>query len=105
MESVCEKCGEPIAFKRLDSGKWCPTNVDGSDHWDICKRISLKKAGKQLLVHEFQYITAPLGDMPMIFSDLPPWDESIQEDWSWCKGHQSVEVEVQREYRDPCGSR
>lgn len=34
--SKCKKCGLPLAWKTLPSGKWCPTNPDGSDHWDLC---------------------------------------------------------------------
>lgn len=37
--AFCYKCKQPIAFKKLSSGKFCPTNVDGSDHWDLCKSI------------------------------------------------------------------
>jgi len=33
----CNKCGLPIAFKKLASGKYCPTNPDGSDHFDECR--------------------------------------------------------------------
>jgi hypothetical protein len=33
----CRKCGLPIAFKKLSSGKYCPTNPDGSDHFDLCR--------------------------------------------------------------------
>lgn len=33
----CRKCTGPIAFKQLPSGKWCPVEVDGSAHFDICK--------------------------------------------------------------------
>jgi hypothetical protein len=35
--SRCRKCGLPIAFKMLESGKLCPTNPDGGDHWDLCR--------------------------------------------------------------------
>lgn len=36
MPATCFKCQQPIAFKKLPSGKFCPTNLDGSDHWDTC---------------------------------------------------------------------
>lgn len=101
MSTLCEKCGEPLAFRKLDNGKWSPMNPDGSDHWDICKRIALKKAGKKLLVHELRYMTVPLGKMPLIESEVPPWDESIVEDWSWCKGYRTIGVRVQRDYQQP----
>ena len=35
--SNCNKCKLPISFKKLSNGKFCPTNPDGSDHWDLCK--------------------------------------------------------------------
>ena len=43
---LCKKCGEPIAFKKLPSGKLCPTNVDGSEHFDICREVRNRKLGK-----------------------------------------------------------
>ena len=42
VERLCHKCGKPIAFKRLANGKWCPTNPDGSDHWDDCSKAQNK---------------------------------------------------------------
>lgn len=39
---TCAKCGGPISFKRLKSGKWCPTSVDGGDHWDECREWQAK---------------------------------------------------------------
>jgi hypothetical protein len=30
----CKKCGGPIKFNLLDSGKYCPISVNGGDHWD-----------------------------------------------------------------------
>lgn len=43
----CRKCGLPIGWRKLPNGKWCPQNLDGSDHWDICRettRGSIKDA-------------------------------------------------------------
>lgn len=42
---LCKKCGEPIAFVKLASGKLCPTNVDGSEHFDVCREVRNKKLG------------------------------------------------------------
>ena len=39
----CKKCGLPIAFKKVGD-KWHPTNVDGSDHWDLCN--ATRREGK-----------------------------------------------------------
>lgn len=39
--SECRKCGLPIKFERREFGgvlKWYPTNPDGSEHWDDCKK-------------------------------------------------------------------
>jgi hypothetical protein len=36
--AMCKTCTGPIAFKQLDTGKWCPVEVDGTDHWDICSK-------------------------------------------------------------------
>ena len=41
-QPVCMKCGSPIAFKKLPSGKFCPTNIDGTDHWDLCSELKFK---------------------------------------------------------------
>lgn len=43
--TLCNKCNLPITFKKLASGKLCPTNPDGSDHWDDCSKA--KRAGRQ----------------------------------------------------------
>lgn len=40
MAKTCYKCGLPLAFKKLPSGKWYPTNPDGSDHWDLCREVT-----------------------------------------------------------------
>jgi hypothetical protein len=40
--TTCNKCGRPIAFKKLANGKLYPTNPDGSDHWDLCKSTTNK---------------------------------------------------------------
>lgn len=48
--AMCEKCQEPIAFYKITSGKaagkWCPCNPDGSDHWDLCREVAIKKGLK-----------------------------------------------------------
>lgn len=49
MVAKCKKCGEPIAFKKLENGRLCPTNVDGSDHFDRCRQMQFEQtrnAGK-----------------------------------------------------------
>ena len=34
---TCKQCFGLIAFKQLASGKWCPVETDGTDHWDKCR--------------------------------------------------------------------
>ena len=38
----CEKCDRKLAFRKTASGKWCPCEPDGSDHWDICRETQVK---------------------------------------------------------------
>jgi hypothetical protein len=40
----CKKCGLPIKWSTLPSGKFCPVNPDGSQHFDICNQT--RNAGK-----------------------------------------------------------
>lgn len=47
--STCGKCGEPLAFYRLPNGKACPCNPDGTDHWDLCRKIRYAKAKRGVL--------------------------------------------------------
>jgi hypothetical protein len=73
----CEKCGSPLAFRKLESGKWCPCNVDGSDHWDDCSEAQAKGTYgiKRIIVTErFMGVTYPNHDRPLYSGELPPWD-------------------------------
>lgn len=40
--AMCQKCEAPIAFKQLASGKWCPVEPDGKDHFDKCRERSIR---------------------------------------------------------------
>ena len=40
----CRKCGLPIKWSTLPSGKFCPVNPDLSQHWDLCNQT--RNAGK-----------------------------------------------------------
>ncbi len=45
----CNLCGYPIAFARLANGKLCPTEPDGSSHFDKCSQrraVIVKRYGK-----------------------------------------------------------
>lgn len=46
---LCRACGEPVAFRKLPSGKWTPCELDGSDHWDKCAQrqaVIVRREGK-----------------------------------------------------------
>jgi hypothetical protein len=71
--SHCRKCGVPIAFKRLPSGKLMPVNPDGSSHWDACKqaqRAGKPIAAKPAAVTEGRHTQFYTGS-------VPPWHESL----------------------------
>jgi hypothetical protein len=72
--ALCNKCGLDIAFKKV-KGKWCPTNPDGSEHWDICKRA--QRAGK-VYTPEPPAITQPHAGITHVWRESagPPWDET-----------------------------
>ena len=82
----CEKCGLPLGFKQLASGKWCPTNPDGSDHWDLCRLTWLANMtpGQRARIAEKDRLEG-LGKRQKGLStlgyfycgDVPPWDESL----------------------------
>lgn len=76
--SECRKCGNPIAFKRLASGKLCPTNPDGSDHWDLCKGIDRTfESAVSCAVREGFPHTHKQGQRSVYTGDIPPWDEAL----------------------------
>lgn len=41
--STCQRCGSPLAFTKLPSGKLRPSNPDGSDHFDLCRKLFMDK--------------------------------------------------------------
>lgn len=43
----CNKCGLPIIFEKMASGKFCPKNKNGSDHWDDCRTEILKDPARR----------------------------------------------------------
>lgn len=76
----CRKCGLPIAFKKLPSGKFCPTNPDGSDHWDLCKGVdrTFEVAVARAIREGAAKTYAPMqGQQYFYTGDIPPWDESL----------------------------
>ena len=76
--AICRKCKQPIKFKKLKSGKWCPTNLDGSDHWDDCREITNRYCTKPK-TQDYGTITGInyikyTGD-----ETIPPWDDDSVE--------------------------
>jgi hypothetical protein len=78
MDKHCLKCGKPIAFKLLPTGKWCPTNPDGSDHWDDCRGIvrNPEWAAKAMKQHPPVKVR-PRGLTHVWNGVLPPWVGSL----------------------------
>lgn len=33
----CGKCGGPLGFYKNERGRWVPCELNGDDHWDICR--------------------------------------------------------------------
>lgn len=38
LTAKCKQCGGTITFRKLPNGKWCPTEPNGSDHFDVCSQ-------------------------------------------------------------------
>lgn len=76
--TLCQKCGHPIAFKKLASGRFCPTNPDGSDHWDLCKgTVRTFESAVSDCIREGTGKTEMRGQQYFYTGDVPPWDESL----------------------------
>ncbi len=87
-QSRCRKCGLPLGWKRLANGSWCPTNPDGSDHWDLCRQTflaSLSPSARAALRERDRIEGLPkrtAGKKGDTFGyhyagELPPWDDSL----------------------------
>lgn len=87
----CRKCGLAIRFeRRCFSGvlKWCPTNPDGSEHWDTCKqamRRDLSKLSPEERMREANLICPPVwtlhkpeGGYRVIRKKPDGWDSAPQ---------------------------
>ena len=76
--ATCKYCGLPIKFERLPSGRWCPKNWDGSDHFDLCKETTFKKSDKFELIEETSAHTVPNDPFDDFYDgEVPPWDDSL----------------------------
>ncbi len=76
--SICKKCHQPIAWKILPNGRWCPTNTDGTDHWDDCRKHQLIRSNEPLRVGMLTDMTVPdpKSGIKIIDSDIPPWEDA-----------------------------
>lgn len=74
-DCFCEKCDRPLAFKRLESGKWCPCEFDGSDHWDICRETQVKLG--RLSEHNYEpgvKSKTKVKEADIYRGSAPPWE-------------------------------
>jgi len=81
-DAVCGKCNGPLAYYKLPSGKWCPCNLDGSDHWDDCKEaISKGTYGIQKTFINFERGKPQNPAKLKVFYSgrIPPWDGRLRE--------------------------
>jgi hypothetical protein len=71
--AICKKCGGPIGWKRLANGKWCPTEPNGGEHWDECRRRL--RAGRP---PDPKPALITRGHSTHFWIGMePPWDESL----------------------------
>ncbi len=86
--TTCKRCGGPITFKQRPNGKLQPVELDGSEHWDTCKRRQRIASGllnsdgsvniKALERRKPAGKTAPTRATHVwACSDIPPWDDSL----------------------------
>lgn len=96
-DALCDKCEEPLAFRLIPegqrgAGKWMPCNPDGSDHFDICREVAIRKGLR----------SASSGASPPKMSvscykgptwrgDVPPWDPSLSKEWRPMTAEEVVE--------------
>ncbi len=108
MKAFCSKCGLPLGFKQLESGKWRPTNADGTDHYDICRLTQFVNAKQNVCVGMATTKTVPTAkNWPEILAlsnsdERLPWDESIEFDSSWIRDYKIVkDPNAYRKFVDP----
>ncbi len=92
---ICSKCGHTISFKRLPNGKWCPTNADGSDHFDICRQIQFDNRTKPVCIAEIGVKTKAKNKAPCYDGDIPPWDDSLQREIPASEGYEVIDENVE----------
>lgn len=73
----CHKCGGEIGFYKNGRGNWVPCELDGSDHWDKCREVRFRRAGKKLVTHRYdpnKNITYGKNRGEPYSGEEPPWD-------------------------------
>ncbi len=79
----CKKCGLEVRWRRLPSGKFCPENLDGSDHWDICSETAWRNASESARAARLSkhppFTTRGVGTM-LYRGQRPPWAFPT---WRW----------------------
>ena len=77
-DARCQKCGGPLGFRLLESGKWCPCNPDGEDHWDDCSEAQSKGTYgiKRIIITELfmGYTVGKKFKGPAYSGEKPPWE-------------------------------
>lgn len=82
----CYKCGGWVQWRQLESGKVCPENLDGSDHWDECRERRIKndsefrKRCERIDAELSKPRTTNFGKRTEFYAgEIPPWDGSLGE--------------------------
>lgn len=57
-EKKCAKCNGPIGFYKNENNKWVPCELDGDDHWDICRENLI--TGRYGIKKEFKINNDPI---------------------------------------------
>jgi hypothetical protein len=81
VRATCDKCGQPLSFVRR-VGKYgvmklWPVNPDGSEHWDLCKRIQREGIGMEAVMAKHPPACTHCRYTHVYCGAVPPWDESL----------------------------
>jgi hypothetical protein len=87
--ATCNKCGSAVKFvqRQYKRGmKWCPVNLDGSDHFDLCSTLVWQqKSPEEIAAIMAQPDKRPRRTYPhdraafVWIGPEAPWDESLGE--------------------------
>jgi len=75
-KKYCEKCGGPIGFYKNENNKWVPCEINGDDHWDICREnlISGKYGKKKVFKRKSEPAWTKSNKTKVFYTgDIPPW--------------------------------